>query len=265
MEAVGTRVHRQLIMRMLRISANDVSSILSGLSGIIDEYDIKPTDGIYGWSTRHIVISRKITDYKFSDFDELNQLFSSVIEHINPAIPIELQSVRDLCDQEFGIGRLPNTKDRQRLFKALIEIAPAERIPRHRLIRELLEYESVEDVDIAIKNAIEAVGGDGPIDRYKVRLLLTRAEKTEGISESDRLVLVRKAYDMAMRNIEIHPKDKFSYRSLCDVALELIRRGQTAYLLDEALEKMRKAADDILDPDLDRQLRKYEEIRARMN
>lgn len=264
LEAVGTRVHRQLLMRMLSISADTVSYVLNGLSGIIDEYDIKPKLGIYGWSTRHIVIARRITEYKFSNYDELEKLFDAIIDNINPAVPMELQSVRDVCDNEFGIGRLAETKTRQRLYKRLIEAAEGERIPWHRLVRELLEHESLEDAEYGLRNAIEAVGSDGPLDRYKVRLLLARADRTPGIANGDRLALVRKAFETAEENIRRHPADKFSYKALCDVAIELIRRGESPYILDGPLNKMRDAADKILDPTMDRDLRYYEDIRAKM-
>ena len=85
LEAVGTRVHRQLIMRMLNVGPQHVGAVLTGLSGIVDEYDINPSQGIYGWSTRHIVIARKITDYKFSGIGELSGLFERIIENINPS------------------------------------------------------------------------------------------------------------------------------------------------------------------------------------
>lgn len=157
-----------------------------------------------------------------------------------------------MCDKDFGIGRLGNSESRQRLYKRLIEAAPGERIPWHRLIRELLDYGSLEDVEYGLRNAIEAVGGDGPLDRYRVRLLLARAERTSGISDGDRLALVRRAYEVAEANIGYHPNDKFSYRSLCDVALKLVQRGESPYVLDTPIAKMREAAERILDPEMDR-------------
>src|SRR5690606_23329565 len=139
LEAVGMKVHRQLIIRMLHMPPHLVSAVLAGLSGIIDEYDISPDEGVYGWSTRHIVIARRITNYKFSSVPELTRLFGEIIRNINPAVPIELRSIRDICDQEFGIGRIGDPETRKYLYQQLTEIAPAERIPWHRLIRELLE------------------------------------------------------------------------------------------------------------------------------
>ena len=264
LEAVGMRVHRQLLMRMLNISAQQVSTALGGLSGIVDEYDIDGKMGIYGWSTRHIVIARKITDYKFSNHDDLEKLFDAIIDNINPAIRIELQSVRDLCDTEFGIGRLAESKTRQRLYKRLVEVATGERIPWHRLVRELLEHESLEDAEHGIRSAVDAVGSDGPLDRYKVRLLTERADRTKGIGDEDRVALTRVAYETAMANIRRYPNDKFSYRALCDVAVKLVQRHQNPAVLDESIQKLREAADKILDPDMDRKLRYYEDLRARM-
>lgn len=264
LEAVGTRVHRQLLMRMLGIGASEVNSALNGLTGIVDEYDIRPREGIYGWSTRHLVIARIITEYKFSNYDELEKLFDHIISNINPAVNIELQSVRDLCDREHGIGRLNTTEVRQRLYERLIETASGERVPWHRLVAERLEYGSIEDAEITLRNAVETVGPDGPLDRFKVRILLRRAGETKGISAGDRLALVRKAYETAETCVRNHPNDKFAYRSLCDVAVELVKKGESPYILDEAIAKMRFASEEILDPEMDQALSRFERLRARM-
>jgi hypothetical protein len=265
LEAVGTKVHRQLILRMLNISATDVTAALAGLSGIVDEFDIKPAKGLYGWSTRHLVIARKITDYKFSHIDELTGLFDQVIDNINPAETIELQSVRAICDTEYGIGRIGDPPTRQRLYRKLIELVPGERIPWHRLIREKLEEKEVNDVEYLIREAADAVGADAPIDRYRVRLLVVRAKSTKGISDSDRLALLRRAFELALVNIGRHDMDKFSYREACNVALDLHGQGESAAYLDEAIALMRNASELIGDPDMDRMLQGFEHTRARLN
>nr|WP_281720141.1 SIR2 family protein [Nitrosomonas nitrosa] len=263
LEAVGTRVHRQLIIRMLEMNPSHVQAVLIGLSGIVDEYDISPRNGIYGWATRHLVIARKIAEYKFSGLEELQSLFETIIDSMNLAQPLELATLRAICDQEHGIGRLGDARARMALYKRLIERAPGERIPWHRYIRELLDHD-LEQAEFALRNAQESVGADAPIDRYKVRLLVERAERTHGISDSDRIALLRRAYEQATRNIELHPMDKFSYNTLCDVALKLQQRGQGGYLLLEALTKMSEAAQTILDPAMLEKLQYYEGIAARL-
>ncbi len=263
LEAVGTRVHRQLIIRMLGVSPQQVEAILNGLSGIIDEYDIDADNGIYGWSTRHLVIARRIVDYKFSGLAELTTLFERIIGNINPSEPIELQSIRDICDVQHGIGRLADPQTRQALYRRLTEVAPGERIPWHRLVRELLNAEQVDQAEYAIRDAENAVGRDAPLGRYKVRVLVQRAQVTNRISPQDRRALLRRAYEAAMRNTEFYKWDKYSYRTLCDVAVELIRRGDNGSYLDEAIKKLRDASGRILDPDMNRDIQTYENIRAR--
>jgi hypothetical protein len=264
LEAVGTRVHRQLILRMLGISASDVPAVLTGLSGIVDEFDIKPSRGIYGWSTRHLVIARKIADYKFSRIDDLIKLFDQIIDSINPAEPLEMQSVRAICDMDYGIGRIGDNITRERLYRRLVKLLPAERIPWHRLIRQKLDDGKVEDVEYLIRDAAEAAGSDSPIDRYRVRLLVLRSSETPNISRDDRLALLRKAFELAMKNAHKHRLDKYSYRELCTVAIELHKRGENVAYMDEAIRRMREGADVILDPDLDRMLQNFEGQRAKM-
>ena len=263
LEAVGTRVHRQLMIRMLGIASDEVKSALQRLAGIVDEYDIDPKDGIYGWRTRHLVIARKITDYKFSGLEELTKLFEDIIDSINPSVPLELNTVREICDSEYGIGRLGDGETKQKLYRKLIAIAPGERIPWHRLIRELLKEGSYEIVENVLRNAEEAVGADAPLDRFKVRLLIVRAHKTLGISDGDRLALFRKAYELAMANTSRHKWDKYSYYTLCDAALLLVQRGESSYILQGAIAHSRKAADKILDPEMSARLREYELSYAR--
>jgi hypothetical protein len=177
LEAVGTRVHRHLLVRMLGMPPDQISHILLALTGIVEEYDVKPDQGVFGWSTRHLVIARKIMEYKFSHIDEVTRLFELIVDNINPAVSLELQTVRDICDSEFGIGRIGDRDTRMRLYQRLIRIAPAERIPWHRLIREMLEagVDNEAEIEFSIKSAEEAVGNDGPLDRYKARLLVIRA------------------------------------------------------------------------------------------
>jgi hypothetical protein len=265
LEAVGMRVHRQLLIRMLRAPPSQISAALAGLTGIVDEYNIKPQEGIYGWSTRHIVIARKISDYKFSSFDELKTLFETIIDNINPSVSVELNSLRAICDSEYGIGRLGDGDTRKRLYRRLIEVAPAERIPWHRLIRELLSDGNLDETEHIIRNAEEIVRVDAPIARYKVRLLILRANATKGISSGDRLALLRKAYELARRNVEVYHWDKFMYRELCNVGIQLIERGESPYLLDDAITVMRMAADRILDPTMSKEIRQFESVRAKFH
>ena len=257
LEAIGAKVHRQLLIRMRSIPPQHIGVVLSGLTDIVEEYDINENQGVFGWRTRHLVIARKISEYKFSSVPELIRLFETVLDHLNPTVPQEMRTIRDICDVEFGIGRIGDRETRKGLYRRLIELAPGERIPWHRLIRELLQEGNLDETEYTIRNAEEAAGADAPIDRYKVRLLIVRARRTEGISNIDRTALLRRAYEMAMKNIDRHKWDKYGYYTLCDVACELIQHGESTYLLDEAIARSEEASDRILDPDMTRRIEEY--------
>jgi hypothetical protein len=263
LESIGTRVHRQLIIRMLRINPTRIGALLDGLTGIVDEYTINEKNGIFGWSTRHPVIARRITQYKFSGAEELTKLFEAVIDNLNPTESLELQTIRAICDTEFGIGRIGDAKARKTLYSKLTSIAPGERIPWHRLVRELLNEGDLESTEYAIRDAEGAVGIDAPISRFKIRLVVARALGTKGISKPDRLAMLRHAFEQAMRNAELNRLDKYSYFVLCDVAIDVVNLGGGKYLLDEAIKKMREASARILDPDMDSRLHQYERTYAR--
>lgn len=265
LEASGARVHRQLVLRLLGIEADKVSALLTLMEGLVDEYDIAPQDGLYGWSTRHLVIAQTIARYKYADQDELYSLLRRVISGLNPTIYVELRTLRDICSWEFGIGRLTEDAHQIELYELLIRLAPGERIPRHRLIAKLLRLGRLETASQAIRSAEESVGLDSPINRYKVRLALDRASRTEGILDEDRLAMIREAQRIALRGLEKHPNDKYSYNAYAEVGLALAERSKDASVLDDAIVKMRDAAEKILDPHLGDFLHNFERDRRRFD
>lgn len=258
LEAIGARVHRQLVIRMLDTNINHLERLLERLTGVVDEYEIDKNDGIYGWSTRHIVIARLLTQYKFPDLTEMTTLFERLIDSLNPSVRIELRTINQICDQDHGIGRIPESDVRINLYEKLIKKAPAERVPWHRLIRETLYNRDIEEIDQVIRRAEESVGVDSPIDRYKVRALIERSKKTQGISDTDRRAMLHQAHELSLKNIGRHPRDKYSYMIACDVAYRICRGGATVSLFDETLKRFSDASDRLNDPDVFEKLREYE-------
>ncbi|HVK42308.1 MAG TPA: hypothetical protein VM471_07510, partial [Phenylobacterium sp.] len=102
-----------------------------------------------------------------------------------------------------------------------------------------------------------------PIDRFKVRLMMLRAQKTPRISPEDRLAILRKAYEAAIGNLRFHANDKYSYALVCDVAFRMVERGESEYLLEESIQLYRDASERLEDPDMARQLRSFEGQRNR--
>jgi hypothetical protein len=261
LQASGARVHRQLIIRALDVRADTIPGILSEMAGIVDEFDIDVDNGIFGWTTRHLVVATTIASYKFADEQELYSLLRRVIDNLNPVIRLELRTLRDLCNADFGIGRLRGVEAQIDLYKRLIDLAPGERIPRHRLIATLLRGGKTEAAGQAIREAESAVGLDSPIHRYKVLHAIQRAEATDGILDEDRSAMLANAEKIALEGLSKFKNDKYSYMAYGSVGLALAENLADSAILDDAIRRMRRAAEDLLDAGLDRSLGQLEERR----
>lgn len=261
LEVSGAHVHRQLIIRLLGIQADTLKGMLGLLEGLVDEYDIKPADGLYGWRTRHEVIAATLSRYKYSEQDELRRLLRNVVEQINPAIWLERQTISQICNADFGIKRLSQQSDRIELYRALVEKAPGERVPRHRLISELLAAERLDDVEAEIRLALGAVGLDSPIHRSRTRVTVKRAQRIPGLLVEDRIALVKEARRLAYEGVRRFPDDKYSYSVFEEIGWAHYDLTQSVEYLDEAIDMMRRGFDLILDPDLGDRLHKLEQRR----
>ncbi|TIS85499.1 SIR2 family protein [Mesorhizobium sp.] len=181
MENAGVHVHRQLVIRLLGISGQYVPQILLNLRDIVSEYDVNDARGIYGWHCRHAVIAEIITRFKFNDISAVIDLFDRVIDNISPTYDIEIRTLRELCNVESGIARIPDREEQNRLLRKMISVAPGERVPRHRLIRNFIDDGAYEKADTEIRLFNNDFGSDGPVHRYRIRLLVARAKNTPKI------------------------------------------------------------------------------------
>jgi hypothetical protein len=258
LQAAGTRVHRQLVVRTLGIPATVIGSILEELDGLVEEYDIEPSEGLYGWSTRHQVIATTIAQYKFSDQAELFALLTRVVEGLNPALRLELRTLRDLCNSDFGVERLSSADKQIELYRKLIALAPGERIPYHRLIGALLRNERTDPAAQAIRAAEAAVGQDAVISRYKVLQAIQRAELTKGILKEDRLAMLRNAETLAFRGIQRFSEDKYAYTVYAQVGVAIAELSGITKVLEDAIEQMRSANDELVDVLLSERLFEFE-------
>jgi hypothetical protein len=261
LEVSGTHVHRQLIIRLLGIQADTLKGMLNLLEGLVDEYDIKPSDGLYGWRTRHEVIAATLSRYKYSDQDELWRLLQNVVEQINPAVWLERQTISQLCNADFGIKRLSAKQRRLGLYRALIAKAPGERVPRHRLISELLAADEIDEAETEIRLALEAVGLDSPIHRSRTRATVRRAARVQGLLAEDRVALLREARRLAYEGVRRFPDDKYSYSIFEEIAWAHFEITESVEYLDEAIAMMQRGFELILDPDLGDKLHRFEQRR----
>ncbi len=181
MEAAGVKVHRQLIIRTLGISAQAVGAVLESLTGIITEHTISDKEGLYGWRGRHNVIAETLTRYKYSGQDEIFRLFKLIVDNLNPTYDIEIRTMRDLCDVRSGLGKLRDRSRQNSLLRMMISLAPSERVPRHRLIHNLIDEGDYNQADNEIRIFEKELRRDPPVQRYRVSLLLRKAESQKSI------------------------------------------------------------------------------------
>jgi hypothetical protein len=100
--------------------------------------------------------------------------------------------------------------------------------------------------------------GDGPVARYKVALLTTRAKTTAGIMEEDRLAILDQARALAITSIKRFPYNKSLLTAYCDVGIEIHRRTGNYSVYNDAISELRAAEERIGDPDIPRLIARYE-------
>lgn len=262
LEAMGSRVHRQLVLRLVDVESSAIHDLLRRLEGTVDEYTISAPRGLYGWATRHELIAQTIARYKFSGQEELKELLHQVVDALNPAEYLELRSMREMCNSDFGVPSVKNPDDQLELFQKMVAKAPAERVPRHRVIRKLLELDRLDAAAQEIRLAEEAMGAsDRPIERYKVRLTLLRARNTPGLEPEDRLAILRQAEGKALEIVNRYPTDFHTYNSYAQVGIAMAELAGDLSVLDHAIELMAGAYEEILDPEMGDALARLERTR----
>lgn len=258
MESAGIHAHRQLVVRLLGISSSSVAQMLAGLEGIVSEYEINAREGIYGWKIRHDVIASIIAQYKFHNLQQQIDLFSNVIDNISPTYDIEVRTIRELCNVETGLPRIPDKTIQNNFLRRMMSIAPGERVPRHRLIRNLISLGEFEKADTEIRIYEKDFKREAPIDRYKILLLIARATETKGLLAQDRLVILEQARELAAASAERYDGNKYVLGAYCEVGVHAFKLGGSHEIFDEAMDVLRKAENRLGDPDITRMVVRYE-------
>lgn len=259
LESLGVIIHRQLVIRMLSISAQDLPVVLDNLDGLVEEYTLDRRNSVYGWRGRHPVISNIVTEYKFSDPDEIFSLIRRVVSTLSPSYDVEIATMRQLCSSDMGIRRISDVGDQNELLRIMISTAPSERVPRHRLISNLIRQGAFSDAETEIRVFEHDLKLDGPTRRYKIRLKLERAIGTPGIMPEDKAKLLNDAHDAVVGLVERTPNLPHNLRLFGDVCLEIYKvTGDYAYV--EAVRRvMRSAETETSDPEVTQALMAFEQ------
>jgi hypothetical protein len=262
LEAIGVKVHRQFLIRSAGIEADQVSRYIHDLDDIIEEYSVDTRQGVYGWRVRHRVIAEIVAHWKYSGEQELYDLIDAAIEQINPTYQIELMSLNEMCDRSRGFSRVTDKRRQNILLSKMISKAPSQRIPRHRLIRNLIDLGEWESAQTEIRVFENDLGVDGPVYRYKVDLLIERARRAAGLLDEDRAAMAREAAAIAEAGVSRFRDDRNQLKSFYDAAITLLRYARDRSVYDAAKAVATRAYARVPDPEIARLISRYEALEA---
>jgi hypothetical protein len=155
-----------------------------------------------------------------------------------------------LCSVESGIPILPNLADQNTLLRKMISVAPGERVPRHRLIRNLIDLGEFERAEAEIRLFQNDFKLDGPTVRYQVTLATARAIRSPGLLREDRIVLLDKARQIAESAVSKYRMNLAMLIAYCDLGIETAKMTGSVVVFDEAISELREAEDRIGDPEI---------------
>ena len=262
LETAGVKVHRQLIIRLLGIPMASTMALLENMTDIVSEYTIDGKRHIYGWRGRHPVISAIIAKYKFGDTDKVIALYDQVIDTAMPSYEIEVRSLIELCNVHTGIPRIPNKTEQNRLLRKLVSLLPGQRVPRHRLIRNLTDMGHYDQAQTEIRIFETDFRIDAPVTRLKVELMIARATESEGLLKEDRLAILDQAREVALNGTARHQGASGVFGVYCNVGINIMRYGGDRAVFDDAMAKLQKAAVRLADPEMNSIIRHYERLES---
>lgn len=257
LEEAGVQIHRQLLVRLLNIRADTIASLLDSLEDIVSENVISDKDGIYAWQTRHNVIASIISKYKYPNIHDFIDLINHVIDNLSPTFEIEIRTIRQLCNVDTGIPKIPSKETQNTLLRKLMSIAPAERVPRHRLIRNLIDGGQYEKAATEIRIFEKDFQLDGPVWRYKVELLTQRGVRAPGLMPEDREAILNEARDLALQGIEKFPNTKGLLSAYAELGVQYLRLKGSFVVYDEAIKFLSDAENQIGDPDISKIITRF--------
>ena len=257
MESAGVHVHRQLVIRLLGLPAGRVSTVLGDLEDIIHEETVDEAKGIYAWRGRHKVIMGIVAEHKYYGADERYQLFERVVDSISPTYDIEIRTIRELCNVESGLATVSDLKKQNILLRKMISTAPGERVPRHRLVRNLLELGHYDAAETEIKVFGHDFKMDAPTTRYRIDLAAARAVRGKGLMREDRIVLIKKAEEIAAQAARRFRTSKAVLGAYCEVGIETAKLTGDGAVFDAAMEYLKTAEDVVGDPEISRAIQRY--------
>lgn len=184
------------------------------------------------------------------DEKEYYKLFETVIDNIIPTYDIEIRTIKQLCSFDSAISRFPDKHVRNKLLRKMISKVPGERVPRHGLIRYLIDVNQLEKAETEIRLFENDFKSEGPLERFKIILLLARAERTAGILGEDRIAILEMAREKAVKAVDRYKNNKNILKTYSDVGLEIYKRSQDSSVFEDSMKQLKEAETRLGDPEV---------------
>ncbi len=259
LEAISGGSHRQLVLRMLGLRHDSIPNLLDEMDGLLVEaVQGAIVDGVFIWRTRHPQIADIVTRYKYSDPDSHLALVEDFVQHLNPTVDIERNAIRGLCNETLGLDFVRDSEARVRILEQLADRLPDDHVLRHRLVREFLRRGEFAEAESILEKAIDEVGIDPPLLRYRVELYRSKARHEPGLMDEDREALLRWAWAECQTAVNTYSDNWFTYRSLLEVAVDWLELTGEDGWLEQAVDDATEAYSRLFEPNLLRHLQAAE-------
>ncbi|MFT7388193.1 MAG: hypothetical protein ACI8VC_001438 [Candidatus Endobugula sp.] len=119
-----------------------------------------------------------------------------------------------------------------------------------RLIRYLIDVNQLEKAETEIRLFENDFKSEGPLERFKIILLLARAERTAGILDEDRIAILEMAREKAVKAVDRYKNNKNILKTYSDVGLEIYKRSQDSSVFEDSMKQLKEAETRLGDPEI---------------
>jgi hypothetical protein len=140
----------------------------------------------------------------------------------------------------------------------MLSAAPRERVPRHRLIRNLISLGEYDQAETEIRLFERDFRLDGPAARYKIDLAVARAVRSPGLMDEDRIVLLDMARESAATAAHRFKLNKAVLTAYCEVGLEIARLTGSDSVFSSAIQELKECEEKTGDADVSRRIARLE-------
>jgi len=115
----------------------------------------------------------------------------------------------------------------------------------------------LEKAETEIRLFDKDFGSDGPVHRYKIKLMVDRAVRTPNILHEDRVAILEDGYQLAIRGVARYPNNKNVLSAFAELGIEYFKKTGKYDYYEEAVEKLQNAEERLGDPDISRIIARY--------